>query len=395
MDEKRSEEFKDFELKPPVLTFDSDDSIKVEEGKAASEKQSLIPAGEAKKKADPSESLSPQELKMVDAFVQQIDLRNSGAIMNYGAGTQRKMADFSEKTLSNVRSSDMGEVGRMISSLVVELKNFDGEPEKGGLLGFFHKKKNQLQTLKAQYSKVEANVTTIQNELEKRQIVLMKDSAMFDKMYELNYSYFKELTMYLVAGQKKLEEVRTTELPALQRKAAETGLPEDAQRAKDLGDLCDRFEKKLHDLSLTRTIAMQTAPQIRMVQASDNMMAEKIQSTIVNTIPLWKNQMVIALGVEHSAQAARAEREVSDMTNALLKKNAEALKSATIETARESERGIVDVETLKQTNASLISTLDEVMAIQKDGRAKREAAEGELKQIEAELKEKLLQASRN
>lgn len=392
-------ELEQMKVEAPTLTFDTAAPAAPDlfaQGSASSAAAAAAPAAAAqtKKEQDPAESLTPEELAQVEAFVPQIDIKNSSAVMNYGAGTQKKMADFSEKALDNVRTNDMGEVGQMISTLVVELKNFDADDDKGGIMGFFKKKKNQVEALKAKYSKVETNVTSIQNELEKRQIILMKDSAMLDKMYDLNLSYFKELTMYLVAGRKKLELVRSTELAELQKKAAESGLPEDAQAAKDLADKCDRFEKKLHDLALTRTIAMQTAPQIRMVQSSDTLMAEKIQSTIVNTIPLWKNQMVIALGVEHSTQAAQAERQVTDMTNELLKKNAEALKTATIETAKESERGIVDIETLKATNASLISTLDEVMTIQKDGKAKRQAAEGELAQIEAELKTKLLEASR-
>lgn len=399
MDENMEKELEQMKVEAPTLTFDTAAPAAPDlfaQGSASSAAAAAAPAAAAqtKKEQDPAESLTPEELAQVEAFVPQIDIKNSSAVMNYGAGTQKKMADFSEKALDNVRTNDMGEVGQMISTLVVELKNFDADDDKGGIMGFFKKKKNQVEALKAKYSKVETNVTSIQNELEKRQIILMKDSAMLDKMYDLNLSYFKELTMYLVAGRKKLELVRSTELAELQKKAAESGLPEDAQAAKDLADKCDRFEKKLHDLALTRTIAMQTAPQIRMVQSSDTLMAEKIQSTIVNTIPLWKNQMVIALGVEHSTQAAQAERQVTDMTNELLKKNAEALKTATIETAKESERGIVDIETLKATNASLISTLDEVMTIQKDGKAKRQAAEGELAQIEAELKTKLLEASR-
>ena len=353
-----------------------------------------ITAQDPKPLADPAASLNEKELAQVDAFVSKIDITNSTAIMNYGSGTQKKMADFSERALTNVQTKDMGEVGKMIGDLVTELKNFDVDEEKGGILGFFQKKKNSLDALKAKYSKVETNVNTIKNELEVRQVQLMKDSAMLDKMYELNLNYFKELTMYIVAGRKKLEQVRSTELTALQKKAEETGAPEDAQAAKDLASLCDRFDKKLYDLELTRSISMQTAPQIRMVQASDNVMAEKIQSTIVNTIPLWKNQMVIAMGVEHSLQAAKAQHEVSEMTNALLQKNADALKTSTIETVKESERGIIDIETLKHTNETLISTLDEVLTIQREGREKRAAAQEELAQIEAQLKNKLLEAAK-
>lgn len=339
--------------------------------------------------------LSPEELKQVEDFSKQIDIANTQAIMNYGVGTQKKMADFSEKAIDNVRTKDMGEVGNMIASLVTELKNFDVEEEEKGLMKLFKKSGNRITELKARYSKVETNVQTIASELERHQATLLKDVAVLDKMYELNLNYYKELTMYILAGKKKLEEARSTRLVELQKKAEASGLPEDAQAAQDFASLCDRFEKKIYDLELTRTIAMQTGPQIRMVQSSDTMMAEKIQSTIVNTIPLWKNQMVIAIGIEHSAQAAKAEREVNDMTNALLRKNADALKVATVEAARESERGIVDIETLKHTNETLISTLDEVMKIQQDGKEKRRAAEAELGAIEGQLKEKLLQAAKS
>ncbi len=338
--------------------------------------------------------LTPEEQQQVDSFVSQIDLRNTQAIMNYGTGTQKKIADFSQKALDNVRTSDLGDTGKMISSLVTELKNFEIDDEEKGLAAFFKKKKNKAEMLKAQYSKVETNVTEIKNELEKRQIQLMKDSALMDRMYEMNLSYFKELTMYILAGKEKLRQIREGELKSMQDKAAVSGLAEDAQAARDLADLCDRFEKKLYDLEVTRTIALQTGPQIRMVQASNTVMAEKIQSTIVNTIPLWKNQMVIAMGVEHSLQAAKAQREVSNMTNELLKKNADALKLATVESVKESERGIVDMETLRHTNEALISTLDEVMAIQEDGRTKRLAAEQELADIENQLRDKMLQMAK-
>ncbi|MBQ6622776.1 MAG: toxic anion resistance protein [Mogibacterium sp.] len=336
--------------------------------------------------------LTESELAQVNAFVDKIDVSNSQAILNYGVGTQKKIADFSEKALENVRAKDMGEVGTMITSLVTELRHFD-EEDKGGIFGFFKKKANNLEAMKLKYSKVETNIEEIQKELEKHQVTLMKDSAVLDRMYEMNLTYYKELSMYILAGYKKLDEVRANELAELQAKAARSGLPEDAQAAKDLASQIERFEKKLHDLELTRTVAMQTAPQIRMVQASDNVMAEKIQSTIVNTIPLWKNQMVIAMGIEHSTQAAKAQREVTDMTNELLKKNADSLKQATVETAREAERGIVDIETLRHTNEQLISTLDEVMNIQQEGREKRMAAQAELTAIENQLKQKLLEAS--
>ena len=339
-------------------------------------------------------SLTEQEIKQVKEFANKIDVTNTNAIMTYGVGAQKKIADFSEKALENVKTKDMGEVGEMITDLVAQLKNFDVDENEKGLKGLFHKKKNDLDAMKAKYSKVEVNVESIKNELETRQVQLMKDSAMLDKMYEMNLGYFKELTMYIAAGKQKLDEVRNTDLVALQQKAEASGLPEDAQAAKDLANQCERFEKKLYDLELTRSIAMQTGPQIRMVQASDNVMAEKIQSTIVNTIPLWKNQMVIAMGLEHSTQAAKAQREVTEMTNALLKKNADALKTATLESVKESERGIVELETLKYTNESLITTLDEVLRIQMEGKAKRVEAENQLAAIETQLKQKLLEASK-
>lgn len=338
--------------------------------------------------------LSPEEQKQVDEFVKQIDITNSQAVMNYGVGTQKKLADFSQKAIDNVRTKDMGEVGDMLSGLVTELKDFDVDEEEKGFMSFFKKSANRVNAIKAKYSTVETNVNAITSKLEQHQVTLMKDVALLDQMYALNLNYFKELTMYIQAGKKKLDEVRSTTLVELQQKAQETGLQEDAEKAKDLSNLCDRFEKKIYDLELTRTIAMQTGPQIRMVQSSDTIMAEKIQSTIVNTIPLWKNQMVIAIGVEHANQAAKAEREVNDMTNALLKKNADKLKQATIATAKESERGIIDIETLRHTNETLISTIDEVLAIQKDGKEKRRAAEAELGQIESQLKDKLIEASK-
>ncbi len=380
------ETLQDLKVEAPVLSFDAEpvaEPVPVE-----------VSLKEAEAQHRQDIVLTPEEQKQVESFVGQIDLHNTQAIMNYGTGTQKKIADFSQKALDNVRTSDLGETGKMISSLVTELKNFDIDDEEKGLSAFFKKKKNKVQMLKAQYSRVESNVTEIRNELEKRQIQLMKDSALMDKMYEMNLSYFKELTMYILAGKEKLSQIRATELKELQDKAAASGLAEDAQAAKDLAGMCDRFEKKLYDLEVTRTIALQTGPQIRMVQASNSVMAEKIQSTVVNTIPLWKNQMVIALGVEHSLQAAKAQREVSDMTNQLLKKNADSLKMATIESVKESERGIVEIETLRHTNEALISTLDEVMAIQEDGRAKRQAAEQELIEIENQLKEKMMQMAR-
>ena len=353
-----------------------------------------LPVEEPKQEILDDSMLNDEEKKMVESFAAQIDLRNSGAILQYGVGTQKKMADFSEKALENVRTKDMGEVGDMIAGLVTELKSFDAEEESKGLFGLFKKSENRLNALKAKYNKVETNVNDIVKVLEGHQIQLLKDVEVLDRMYAMNLSYFKELSMYILAGKKKLMEIRNTQLKELQNKATLSGLPEDAQAAKDLANLCDRFEKKIYDLELTRTVSVQTAPQIRMVQQSDTVMAEKIQSTIVNTIPLWKNQMVIAIGVEHSTQAARAQREVTDMTNALLKKNADALKVATIESAKEAERGIVDMETLKHTNQTLISTLDEVLKIQTEGKEKRRVAEAELADMENQLKGKLLEMSR-
>ena len=334
--------------------------------------------------------LSPEEQQMVNDFAEQINLDDSNAILQYGAGTQKKMADFSESALEKVKSKDLGEVGELLSDVVVELKGFDANEEKG-LFGFFKKGKNKVEALKARYNKVEANVEDICRVLEGHQVQLMKDIAVLDKMYEANMTYFKELTMYILAGKKRLADIRSGQLAQLVQKAQLSGLPEDAQAAKDLESKCDRFEKKLYDLELTRTISIQTAPQIRMVQGNNTMMVEKIQSTLVNTVPLWKSQMVLALGVAHSNDAVKAQREVSDMTNELLKKNAETLKMATVETARETERGIVDMETLQHTNQTLISTLDEVMQIQQDGRQKRAEAEVELRKMENELKVKLLE----
>ena len=335
--------------------------------------------------------LSPEELKMVEDFSAKIDLHNSQAILQYGVGTQKKMADFSESALKNVRTKDLGEVGDMLSSLVVDLKSFDITEQEKGFKGIFKRSSNKITSMKAKYDKAEVNVNNVCKALESHQLVLMKDISLLDKMYEVNLTYFKELSMYILAGKKKLQEVRTGELSEAVAKAQKSGLPEDAQAAKDLEALCDRFEKKIHDLELTRMISIQTAPQIRLVQNNDTMMAEKIQSTIVNTIPLWKSQMVLALGIEHSAQAAKAQREVTDMTNQLLRKNAEVLKTASIESAKESERGIVDLETLKNTNRSLIATFDEVLKIQSEGREKRRIAEAEMQRMENELKNKLLE----
>ena len=375
-----SNEFQDLST-TPTLTLDP----------FQAEEEKKMPAeAERQEPALDENILTEEERRTVDAFAKQIDLTNSTMVLQYGAGTQKKMADFSESALENVRSKDLCEVGELLSGVVKELKDFDEEEEKG-FFGIFKKASNRIESMKAKYAKAEANVNEIVKVLEKHQVQLMKDTALLDKMYELNLTYFKELSMYILAGKKKLQEVRGTQLAELMSRAQASGLPEDAQAAKDLNSLCDRFEKKIHDLELTRMISIQTAPQIRLVQNNDTLMAEKIQSTIVNTIPLWKSQMVLALGVEHSTQAAQAQRQVTDMTNELLRKNAEKLKMATVDTARESERGIVDMETLKATNESLISTLDEVMSIQREGRQKRQEAEAELRTMEQELKNKLLE----
>ncbi len=338
--------------------------------------------------------LSPQEQAQVDEFASMIDLNNSQAILQYGAGPQKKIADFSETALNNVRTKDMGEIGRLLTDVVTELKSLEIDEEEKGFLGLFKKSSNKLTAMKAKYDKAEVNVNKISEVMEEHQITLLKDVAMLDKMYELNLNYFKELSMYILAGKQKLEHAKKVELPELLARAEQSGLPEDTQKAKDFSSLCNRFEKKVHDLELTRMISLQLAPQIRLIQENDTAMSEKIQSTLVNTIPLWKSQMVIAIGLNHSTEAAKAQREVSDMTNELLRKNAETLKTATIETAKESERGIVDMETLKYTNQQLISTLDEVMKIQSEGREKRKAAETELRNIEDEMRQKLLEISR-
>ena len=338
----------------------------------------------------PETILTPEEQKIVDDFAAKIDVENTTQILQYGAGTQKKMADFSDTALANVRTQDLGEVGDLITNVVGELKGFDAEEEKG-LFGFFRKQANKLDVMKTRYAKAEANVEKISDALQQHQVRLMKDSAVLDKMYEQNLAYFKELTMYILAGKQKLEQVRSTKLRQLEETAQRTGLAEDAQAARDLSEKCLRFEKKIHDLELTRAISIQTAPQIRMIQNNDTVMVEKIQTTLVNTIPLWKNQMVLALGIAHSTEAAQAQRQVTDITNALLKQNAEKLHMASVETAREAERGIVDIETLKKTNAELIQTLDDVMKIQADGRAKRQAAEAEMAKMENDLKTKLLQ----
>ncbi len=379
-----SKELDEMLKESPTLTFEPFTEVKEE----------LVVVEESKKELEAVEAqLTPEEQKMVDDFAAQIDLTNTQLVLQYGAGSQKKIADFSESALNSVRTKDMGEIGELLTNVVAELKNFDEEEEKG-FLSFLKKKSNQLETLKAKYDKAEVNINKICDAMEAHQITLLKDIAMLDKMYDLNLNYFKELSMYILAGKQKLEQAKSVELPALLAKAEQTGLPEDTQKAKDFSEMCNRFEKKIYDLELSRTVSLQMAPQIRLIQNNDTVMSEKIQSTLVNTIPLWKSQMVIAIGLDHSTEAARAQREVSDMTNELLKKNAEQLKVATIETAKESERGIIDIETLQHTNQTLISTLDEVMKIQEDGREKRAAAEAQLQQIESEMREKLLEMSK-
>ena len=358
---------------PAVPTLTLDPTPAAEEAKPAPAPQQAAPEQQV--------NLTPEEQAMVDQFAEKIDITNSQQVLQYGSACQKKIGDFSEAALSKVATKDLGEVGDMITGLIGELKSFDAnEEQQKGIMGFFKKKTNQLDALKK-----------IQSMLEGHQVQLLKDIAMLDKMYELNMAYFKELSMYILAGKKKLAEVRANELQQAMDKAKQSGLPEDAQAARDLADQCERFEKKLYDLELTRNISLQMGPQIRLLQNNNTMMAEKIQSTIVNTIPLWKNQMVLALGLAHSQQAMQAERAVTDMTNDLLKKNADALKMGTIETAKESQRGVVDIETLQQTNKSLIETLDELNKIQTEGRAKRVAAEQELTRIEDELKQKMME----
>lgn len=374
----------------PELTLDPFGQAAMPQTK---EELSAAQSTAAVEEAIPEAELTPEERRMVDSFAEQINLTDSNMVLRYGAGAQKKIADFSEAALDNVKTKDLGEIGQMLSDVVTELKGFEIEAEDKGFFGFFKKSSNKLDSMKAKYGKAESNINQICKVLENHQIQLLKDIALLDKMYDLNTTYFKELSMYILAGKKKLNQVQREDLPRLMDKAQKSGLPEDAQAANDLASLCNRFEKKIHDLELTRMISIQMAPQIRLVQNNDTLMSEKIQSTVVNTIPLWKSQMVLAIGINHSEQAARAQREVTDMTNELLRKNAEVLKTATIETAKESERGIVDMETLKITNESLITTLDEVVRIQTEGRAKRQEAEVELRRMEGELKQKLLQMS--
>lgn len=367
-----------------VLSFDSNKKEELDLVKEDRVERSVIDSFD-------ESSLSESERKMVEDFSKEIDIGNSQLVLEYGAGVQKKMSDFSDSTLSVIRTKDLGEVGDMISNLVVELKGFDASDEDKGILGFFKRGSKKTQLMRANYDKAENNVNSIVKSLENQQVTLMKDISTLDQMYDLNKNYYKEVSMYILAGKKKLADIKNKELPALSEKARLSGLQEDAQNLNDLNNQIDRFEKKLHDLDLSRMISIQTAPQIRMVQNNNILMVEKIQSTIVNTIPLWKNQMVLALGVSHSNEAIRAQREVSNITNELLKKNADNLKMASIETAKESERGIVDIESLKHTNEALISSLDEVMKIQVESRAKRKEAENEIARLENELKNKMIE----
>lgn len=369
------------EIETPSLTLEPELDLE------PAQKAAPVPAEEP---AIPQPVLSPAEQKMVADFAAKIDIENTNQILQYGAGTQKKMADFSDTALANVRTQDLGEVGDLLVNVMGELKGLDQEEEKG-IFGFFKKQSNKLELMKSKYAKAEVNVEKICSALEQHQVRLLKDSAVLDKMYDQNLAYFKELTMYILAGKQKLQDVREGKLKELEATAQRTGLAEDAQAARDLAEKCNRFEKKIYDLELTRTISIQTAPQIRMIQNNDTVMVEKIQTTLVNTIPLWKNQMVLALGIAHSTEAATAQRQVNDVTNSLLKKNAEALHMASVETAKEAERGIVDIETLKKTNQDLIATLDDVMKIQAEGRQKRLAAEAEMAKMEADLKNKLLE----
>ncbi|MCR4679244.1 MAG: toxic anion resistance protein [Lachnospiraceae bacterium] len=393
----------EMETSVPTLTLEPNQASTVAQDMAAFADSTFQSVEEEKEKEAKREAnaiqinedmLTEQEKAAVNDFYTKIDIRDSNMVMQYGAAAQKNIANFSENALNNVRTKDLGEIGQDLASLVTELKTV-GEVEKKGIAGFFQKKKHELDSLKNTYAKAEANVDKIVKNLENHQVVLMKDIAMFDQMYDLNMKYYKELTMYIIAGKKRLEQARTVELEELRKKAEETGAQEDAQAYNDFANLCNRFEKKLHDLELTRMISIQMGPQTRLLQNNDTQMLEKIQSSLINTIPLWKSQMVLALGIEHGRQATAAQSAVTQMTNDLLKKNADTLKMATIETAKEAERSVVDIETLKHTNEQLITTLDEVMKIQTEGAQKRKEAEAELGRIEGELKQKLLELKSN
>ena len=393
----RGETMNDNELKNNEINMDSLDDMLKEGPSLTFDIEEKAPetavVETAKPESAPQIKLSPEEERLVEEFSSKIDISNSQAVLTYGVGSQKKIAEFSENALERVKTKDLGEIGDMLAGVVGEIRSLEIDEEDKGIFGFFKKSGNKLANIKAKYDKVEVNVNNISKALEDHQVTLMKDVLMLDKMYELNMNYYKELSMYIMAGKKRLERANNIELPELIKKADESGLPEDTQKAKDFSQMINRFEKKIHDLELTKTVSLQMAPQIRLIQNNDSMMSDKIQSTIVNTIPLWKNQMVIAIGLKHSTDAAKAQKAVSDMTNELLKKNAESLKAATIETAKESERGIIDIETLKSTNKTLISTFDEVIKIQDEGRKKRKEAEAELRNIENEIRTKLLEIS--
>ena len=393
----RGETMNDNELKNNEINMDSLDDMLKEGPSLTFDIEEKVPetavVETAKPESAPQIKLSPEEERLVEEFSSKIDISNSQAVLTYGVGSQKKIAEFSENALERVKTKDLGEIGDMLAGVVGEIRSLEIDEEDKGFFGLFKKSGNKLANMKAKYDKVEVNVNNISKALEDHQVTLMKDVLMLDKMYELNMNYYKELSMYIMAGKKRLERANNIELPELIKKADESGLPEDTQKAKDFSQMINRFEKKIHDLELTKTVSLQMAPQIRLIQNNDSMMSDKIQSTIVNTIPLWKNQMVIAIGLKHSTDAAKAQKAVSDMTNELLKKNAESLKAATIETAKESERGIIDIETLKSTNKTLISTFDEVIKIQDEGRKKRKEAEAELRNIENEMRTKLLEIS--
>ena len=375
-----SDEFKDTSIDiKPELTFEPFKE-ELQDMKIIEEKKEIVEEIE----------LTEDEKKMIDQFVDKIEISNSNAILQYGVGAQKKISDFSQSALNEVKTKDLGEIGDILSKVVFQLKNFEEGEEKKGVFGFFKKGKDKVTQMKINYENAENNIDEMCNVLENHQVQLLKDIAMLDRMYDINRTYFKELCMYILAGKKKLKKLEDEEIPKLQEKAKQSNNPQDAQELNDFVALCNRFEKKIHDLELTKMISLQMAPQIRLIQNNDSLMAEKIQSTIINTIPLWKNQMVLSLGVAHATDAARVQREVTDMTNELLRKNAEILKTSTIEMAKESERGIVDIDTLRATNESLISTLDEILNIQTEGRQKRREAEIELRNIEEQLKDKLI-----
>lgn len=373
----------------PTLTFDTDET-----SDTSDEMTNTVTESRPEKLLQESEQFTPEEQKQIDDFASQIDLKNSSQILNYGVSAQKKSVTFSDAALKSIKTKDFGEIGSLLSDMTVQIGSLNTE-EKHGISGFFQKKKNKMDVLRTNYATAETNINQIVDKLQEHQYTLLKDIAMLDKLYDQNLVYFKEISMYIAAGKKRLDQAREVEIPELRKKAEETGRPEDAQAVNDMVSMCDRFEKKIHDLELTRTIALQTAPQIRMVQSDDSVMAEKIQSTIVNTIPLWKNQMVLSLGIDHASEAAKAEKLVTDVTNQMLQKNADMLKQTTVAAAEANERSIVDIDTLKHTNETLLSTIDEVLRIQEEGQERRREAEQDLQTIEQNLKNKLLEAGSN